>query len=198
MSATNSVYHRNYSNMTLSPDMYFGPSHIMSICCYSFVFILSAMGNVTMLLILLRNLKKTKLNRVYILLFNLNMADLMVTFFHIPKEIAHAVTVQWLAPDWLCRFSKYLDVFGIYLSSNILICMSIDRFFAIVRPLDNFKARRRVRIMVLVAWFIAAFSSLPQVKLIIKREIYYMLWRHHEFQKIFATPLKYVTGLPKS
>lgn len=147
----------------LTSDMEFGALQILSICCYSSVFVLSSLGNVTMLLILLRNLRKTKLNRVYILLLNLNVADLIVTFLHMPKEIAHAVTVQWWAPDWMCRLSKYMDVFGIYLSSNILICMSIDRFFAIVRPLDNFKARRRVRIMVILAWFLAACSSLPQV-----------------------------------
>lgn len=149
--------------LTPSPDMVFNETYLMVICCYSIVFVFAAVGNLTMFLILLRNLRKAKLNRVYTLLLNLNVADMLVTFFHMPKEIIHAATVQWYGPDWLCRLSKYLDVFGIYLSSNVLICLSIDRFIAIVRPLYSFTASNRVRVMLIISWIVAAASSLPQV-----------------------------------
>ncbi|KRZ87469.1 Gonadotropin-releasing hormone II receptor [Trichinella sp. T8] len=148
--------------MYLTPDMVFGPRNIMVICCYSVVLLLSAVGNVTMLLILLKNFSRTRSNRVFTLLLHLNIADLLVTFIHMPKEIGHTATVQWLGPDWLCRSTKYMDVFGIYLSSNLLICMCVDRFLAIVHPMFSFRARQNVRNMLIASWIIAALTSSPQ------------------------------------
>ncbi|KFD57867.1 hypothetical protein M514_01100 [Trichuris suis] len=150
-------------DLYLTPDMVFGPRNIMAIACYSVVFVLSAFGNVTMLLILLKNISKTKSNRVFTLLLHLNIADLLVTFIHMLKEIGHTATVQWLGPDWLCRATKYMDVFGIYLSSNLLICMCVDRFIAIVHPMFTFRARQNVRNMLVASWIIAALTSSPQV-----------------------------------
>ncbi|KRY09653.1 Gonadotropin-releasing hormone II receptor [Trichinella patagoniensis] len=149
--------------MYLTPDMVFGPRNIMVICCYSVVLLLSAVGNVTMLLILLKNFSRTRSNRVFTLLLHLNIADLLVTFIHMPKEIGHTATVQWLGPDWLCRSTKYMDVFGIYLSSNLLICMCVDRFLAIVHPMFSFRARQNVRNMLIASWIIAALTSSPQI-----------------------------------
>uniref|UniRef100_A0A5S6QFM3 G_PROTEIN_RECEP_F1_2 domain-containing protein n=1 Tax=Trichuris muris TaxID=70415 RepID=A0A5S6QFM3_TRIMR len=150
-------------DLYLTPDMVFGPRNIMAIACYSVVFVLSAFGNVTMLLILLKNISKTKSNRVFTLLLHLNIADLLVTFIHMLKEIGHTATVQWLGPDWLCRVTKYMDVFGIYLSSNLLICMCVDRFIAIVHPMFTFRARQNVRNMLVASWITAALTSSPQV-----------------------------------
>ncbi|KRX93785.1 Vasopressin V1a receptor [Trichinella pseudospiralis] len=152
----------NVEMMYLTPDMVFGPRNIMVICCYSVVMLLSAVGNVAMLLILLKNFSRTRSNRVFTLLLHLNIADLLVTFIHMPKEIGHTATVQWLGPDWLCRSTKYMDVFGIYLSSNLLICMCVDRFLAIVHPMFSFRARQNVRNMLVASWIIAALTSSPQ------------------------------------
>ncbi|KRX44451.1 Vasopressin V1a receptor [Trichinella nativa] len=163
--------------MYLTPDMVFGPRNIMVICCYSVVLLLSAVGNVTMLLILLKNFSRTRSNRVFTLLLHLNIADLLVTFIHMPKEIGHTATVQWLGPDWLCRSTKYMDVFGIYLSSNLLICMCVDRFLAIVHPMFSFRARQNVRNMLIASWIIAALTSSPQ---------FYRLTKYHEYSKVLS------------
>jgi gonadotropin-releasing hormone receptor len=45
-----------------------------------------------------------------------------------PLEIAWAATVMWLAGDVLCRILSFFRIFGLFLSSNILICISIDRY----------------------------------------------------------------------
>ncbi|KRY34307.1 Vasopressin V1a receptor [Trichinella spiralis] len=163
--------------MYLTPDMVFGPRNIMVICCYSVVLLLSAVGNVTMLLILLKNFSRTRSNRVFTLLLHLNIADLLVTFIHMPKEIGHTATVQWLGPDWLCRSTKYMDVFGIYLSSNLLICMCVDRFLAIVHPMFSFRARQNVRNMLIASWIIAALTSSPQ---------FHRLTKYHEYSKVLS------------
>ena len=50
-----------------------------------------------------------------------------VTFLMMPTEIGWQSTVQWKAGDALCRFFAFFRIFGLFLSSNILICISLDR-----------------------------------------------------------------------
>jgi len=199
----------SFNNLAISEsdmpdDMRFSLEKILIVVCNSIGLTVSALGNLIMLAILARNLRRQADNRIFILLLHLNIADLIVTFFYMPKvrpidtiyfnleesitmqikyrkylkiwkhlfidfqEIIHASTVQWLGPDWLCRVTRYMDVFGIYVSSNVLISMSIDRFFAIVKPMSYFKAKSRVKHMLLVAWLLAALSSVPQVRKLLK------------------------------
>ncbi|RCN37970.1 hypothetical protein ANCCAN_16129 [Ancylostoma caninum] len=63
----------------------------------------------------------------------------------------------------LCRTCKFFDVFGIALSMNILICISLDRFYSIFFPLYAMRARKSVQKMVIVAWITSFATSAPQV-----------------------------------
>lgn len=143
--------------------MMFNSESVFMIVSYSFLFIVALIGNVTMLLILVRNLR-VKIRRVYILLLHMNIADLLVTLIYLPKEIVHKATVVWYGGDIACRVLKFFDTFGVYLSANVLICISLDRFFSIIFPLYSLESRRRVRRMLMLAWIAAAVSSLPQVR----------------------------------
>ena len=44
-----------------------------------------------------------------------------------PLEIAWAITVSWWAGDLLCRLCSFFRIFGLFLSSNIVVCISVDR-----------------------------------------------------------------------
>lgn len=44
-----------------------------------------------------------------------------------PLEIGWAITVSWKAGDLMCRIMAFFRVFGLYLSSFILVCISMDR-----------------------------------------------------------------------
>lgn len=50
-----------------------------------------------------------------------------VTFLLMPLEIGWAFTVQWTAGDAMCRIMMFFRTFGLYLSSFILVCISVDR-----------------------------------------------------------------------
>lgn len=44
-----------------------------------------------------------------------------------PLEISWAITVVWIAGDITCRIMMFFRTFGLYLSSFILVCISLDR-----------------------------------------------------------------------
>lgn len=62
----------------LPADMRFNSAHVISICGYGILFIVSSMANLTVLNILVRRYKKTK-SRVNLLLIHLAIADLLVS-----------------------------------------------------------------------------------------------------------------------
>lgn len=44
-----------------------------------------------------------------------------------PLEIGWSITVSWEAGDAMCRIMAFFRIFGLYLSSFVIVCISIDR-----------------------------------------------------------------------
>ena len=65
--------------------------------------------------------------------------------------------------DAMCRILMFFRAFGFYLGSFILVCISLDRYFAILHPLSLSDADRRGRIMITLAWTFSFIASTPQV-----------------------------------
>ncbi|XP_023939972.2 adipokinetic hormone/corazonin-related peptide receptor variant I [Bicyclus anynana] len=142
-------------------EMQFNHGHMVSITVYSVLMMISATGNLTVLSQLVKRKRMGRASRLDVLLMHLAVADLMVTFLMMPLEIAWAGTVQWLAGDLMCRLMMFTRTFGLYLSSFVLICIAIDRYYAILKPL-NVTWEARVRRALTIAWVCAALASLPQ------------------------------------
>ena len=96
------------------------------------------------------------------LIFNLTIADLIVTFVMIPLEIGWRLTQSWIAGDFMCKIMMTLRAFGPYLSSMVLVCISLDRYFAIIHPFKSNNTERSKK-MLIFAWIISLVCSLPQV-----------------------------------
>jgi len=56
-----------------------------------------------------------------------------------------------------------MQVFGLYLSTYVVVIISIDRCLAILDPISKNRAPRRVRLLLGVAWVLSAVFSIPQV-----------------------------------
>lgn len=148
-------------NETILPlTMQFNDGHKLSIIGYSILMVFSTVANITVLVLILKRRKKNP-SRINTMLVHLSIADLLVTFLMMPLEIAWAFTVQWLAGDALCRILMFFRIFGLYLSSFILVCISMDRYYAVLKPLDM--GGRREKFMVVAAWIGACICSAPQV-----------------------------------
>lgn len=109
--------------------------------------VVSSIGNFTVLILLIRRRLKNP-SRIDAMLMHLAIADLLVTFLMMPLEIGKtqftsehnlsqtlllryisgwAITVSWNAGDLMCRLMAFFRTFGLYLSSFVLVCISIDR-----------------------------------------------------------------------
>ncbi|XP_076181422.1 adipokinetic hormone receptor isoform X1 [Ptiloglossa arizonensis] len=153
----------NNSNIVELPiDMRFNEGHLVSIVIYSVLMIISAVGNATVLVLIMR-CKRASKSRIHIMLMHLAIADLLVTFLMMPLEISWAITVSWKAGDAMCRIMAFFRVFGLYLSSSILVCISMDRYYAIIRPLQLWDVDKRGKTMLCLAWVGSIVCSMPQM-----------------------------------
>ena len=153
-----------FMNMSddLPIEMTFNENAMLSVGVYCVLFVIAACGNLTVFITLFRNRhRKSRVNRF---ILHLSLADLIVTFIMMPLEISWNVTVSWLAGDVMCRVMMLLRAFGFYLSSSILVTISLDRYFAILHPLSMNDADRRGRLMIAFSWGFSFVASIPQVR----------------------------------
>ena len=150
-------------------EFLFNDDSLVSVITYSVLFAVAAVGNLTVFVILFKH--RHRKSRVNLFIMHLCIADLIVTFIMLPMEIGWHVTVAWTAGDFGCRFLMFFRTFGFYLSSFILIAISLDRYFAVKHPLSLTDASKRGKIMLSITWACSAVASAPQVG-----GIYYLLF----------------------
>lgn len=170
----------NLQEPDLPVDMTFSDSSIISIIVYTVLMVISGIGNILVFWTLYKRRSRQK-SRINMMIMHLAIADLCVTFLNMPMEIAWKATVFWRAGDAMCRIMAFFRIFGLYLSSFILICISVDRYAAIKYPLRIQQAHRRGKWMVILSWAFASACSAPQVSPISLTHIY------AEFNKIVTT-----------
>ncbi|CAG9530911.1 unnamed protein product, partial [Cercopithifilaria johnstoni] len=132
------------------------------IICHIVLFCFAAIGNVGMFLIIYRNLCVNHSHRIFILLLHMNIADLIVTFEYLPKQIIHSITKYWYGGDILCKMTRFFDIFGVSLSSAVVVCMCIDRWLSVCKPFSVIDGIKRNKIMLIFAWISSFINSLPQ------------------------------------
>lgn len=129
----------NASTDALPPSLGFDDNAKTDIIIYCVMFVVAAAGNLTVFITLCRN--RHRKSRVNLMIMHLAAADLMVTLINFPLEVGWRLTTQWLAGNLACKFLQFLRAFGLYLSSLVLVCISLDRYFAIVHPLKVSECR---------------------------------------------------------
>lgn len=143
----------NSSNFSLLNQTYrkVSSSHVEKIIIYLILFVISSIGNLSFLYGLLKMKKRKNFNqiksRIHSLFINLCIGDLMVNFFEIPYKILHfyiyyicqvtfihlpleiiwAYTDGWLAGKVACKLLLTFRTFGFYLSSTVLIAITISK-----------------------------------------------------------------------
>jgi hypothetical protein len=109
-------------------------------------------------------------SRIKLLYWNLASADLVVCCVVIPIEVVWRLTVQWYGGDLLCKVAQFFRAFGLYLSSMVVICISLDRFLSILFPLWVIPGmNNRVIRMLWCSWACAIIFAIPQVRFINQR-----------------------------
>lgn len=127
-------------------------------------FILCGVSTLCNLAVLWAASGQKRKSHVRVLIVNLTVADLLVTFIVMPVDAAWNITVEWVASDLACRILMFLKLQAMYSCAFVTVVISLDRQFAILNPLAVVTARRRNKAMLTAAWATSAVLSVPQVE----------------------------------
>lgn len=156
-------YYPNSGGQEIKHAPVFNEMSMIKTVVLSVMFVISLLLNTATLIQMFR--MRRRKSTINTLILHLTVADLIVTFFCFITDAVWASTVEWLAGNFMCKFIKFAQVFGLYLSTYIIVIISIDRCMAILDPMSRSQAPVRVRCMIITAWFCSGVFSLPQVRL---------------------------------
>uniref|UniRef100_A0A0N4Z179 G_PROTEIN_RECEP_F1_2 domain-containing protein n=1 Tax=Parastrongyloides trichosuri TaxID=131310 RepID=A0A0N4Z179_PARTI len=97
---------------------------------------------------------------------HLNISDFAILFCNAFGKFCWILTYQWKGGDVLCRIFNFCNMFTLYLNSNIVVCIALDRFRNVVAAKQIKVQKKEVRIIksyMIMAWAFAILFSLPQL-----------------------------------
>lgn len=100
------------------------------LCFYVPLFFIGSFSNLYVLTKLLRDHSNSRMHH---LIRHLTIADAMVVLVTITIEIVWRITIRWPFGNAACKIAMFARAFGLYLTSCLLICISLDRYYAFVR-----------------------------------------------------------------
>lgn len=151
----------NYSNSFQDEYMY-GPTQIIIL---SLIFLVIIFGTIVgNILVCVTVCLVRKLRRPYnYLLVSLAVSDLCVAILVMPMAVYDELKTEWQLGRTFCQLWVSFDVLSCTASILNLCMISVDRYYAITKPLEYGVKRtpRRMIFCVFLVWFGAACISIP-------------------------------------
>lgn len=132
-------------------------------CMYLTVFICGLVGNSLVLVIYIFYQKQKSLTDMF--LMNLPLADLV--FVCTLPFWAYTVTHEWVFGKIMCQILLGIYTLNFYTSMLILICITVDRFIAVVRATKAYNQKAKWmswgKAICVSTWVVSLLISLPQI-----------------------------------
>ncbi|XP_038622338.1 C-C chemokine receptor type 3-like [Tachyglossus aculeatus] len=127
---------------------------------YSLVFIVGLVGNVVVVLILIKYRRLRIVTNIYLL--NLAFSDLLF-LFTLPFWIHTEVKSEWVFGNSMCKFVSGLYHMGLYSEIFFIVLLTIDRYLAIVHVVFALQVRTVTFGIVTsaITWVLAGLVALP-------------------------------------
>ncbi|XP_060531507.1 cholecystokinin receptor type A-like [Cylas formicarius] len=152
-------YSGNNASTEAKPDSEF-LSQIM-VPLYLIIFVLSMVGNTFVLVTLIRDRRMRTVTNVYLL--NLALADLLLGVFCMPFTLVGQVLRNFIFGERMCKLIPYFQAVSVSVAVWTLVAISMERYFAICRPLKSrrWQTRSRASKIICVLWIISLSWNLP-------------------------------------
>ncbi|KAE8593695.1 hypothetical protein XENTR_v10019272 [Xenopus tropicalis] len=165
---TSSIFNYDYSTSSESNDV--APCDLQTTIIfdrsflpafYSILFLLGILGNVLVMVVLLQNRKRLQSTDIFLL--HLALADILLVVT-LPFWATQAVS-GWLFGNVLCKTVASIFKINFYACTFLLVCISCDRYLAIVYAVQVYKKHRTnlVHWSCLFVWCLCVGLSVPDM-----------------------------------
>ena len=137
------------------------PVNIVLIVIYSLIFIFGLMGNIFVIVAIVKFKSLRTLTNYFLL--NLTVGDILVILVCIPVTLGSSVYKKWIYGELLCKLTPFIQGSAVGVSVLSLLSISVSRYFAIYKPLTAkiIFSKKNVRIMLAIIWIMAFGSMCP-------------------------------------
>ncbi|XP_053602937.1 neuropeptide FF receptor 1-like isoform X1 [Plodia interpunctella] len=143
-----------------SVDFFHKPD-VAIIALYVVVLTASLSANTLLIFIVIKFQYMRSVTNIF--LVNLSVADLLVTLFCMPVQIAKSVTLLWYFGEVTCKTVNFLQGVAVASSVFTITAMSVDRYLAITQSLRQpwMPSRRGACILLAFLWFLSLVIFVP-------------------------------------
>lgn len=129
-----------------------------------FIDFITVFGNILVILAVLRTRTLRQMTCNYYIV-SLAVSDLLLGICVLPFSSVSEVLQYWIFPSFFCVIWLSTDVLSCTASILNLLCISVDRYLAISRPLQYYKysSPKFVFIMIAAAWLLSILISVAPV-----------------------------------
>ncbi|XP_073997859.1 cholecystokinin receptor type A-like [Rhodnius prolixus] len=137
-----------------------GISELM-IPLYMLIFILAVVGNSLVLATLTRNRRMRTVTNVY--LFNLAVADILLGVFCMPFTLIGQLLRNFVFGRIMCKLIPYFQAVSVSVAVWTLVAISLERYFAICRPLKSRRWQTQFHAykMIAIVWAMSLVWNSP-------------------------------------
>ncbi|KAK5900334.1 hypothetical protein CgunFtcFv8_025298 [Champsocephalus gunnari] len=164
----------------------------------------SVAGNMVVIWIILAHKRMRTVTNYF--LVNLAFAEASMSAFNTAINFAYAVHNEWYFGPIYCRFHNFFPIAAIFASIYSMTAIALDRYMAIIRPLQQRLSSTETRMVVLVIWTLALLLAFPQyhfssIAALPGRTVCYIDWPEYsslDFRKLYyvcVTVLNYFLPL---
>ncbi|XP_046433087.1 cholecystokinin receptor type A-like isoform X1 [Neodiprion fabricii] len=128
---------------------------------YATIFVLAVIGNLLVVITLAKNKRMRTVTNVYLL--NLALSDLLLGVFCIPFTLLGQMLKNFVFGTTMCRLIPYFQAVSVSVSVWTLVAISLERYFAICRPLKSRRWQTRCHAckMIAVVWAASLVWNAP-------------------------------------
>ena len=129
---------------------------------YAIIFLISVTGNTLVCVVIVKRHRMRTVTNCFIL--NLAVADLAITCICIPFDIpVQENNYKWPYGSLLCKLLYPLQTMAMFASIFTLMAVSLNRFWAIVHPLQTQMTKRHAKGFISAIWLLSALITLPYI-----------------------------------
>uniref|UniRef100_A0A3Q1BKV4 G-protein coupled receptors family 1 profile domain-containing protein n=1 Tax=Amphiprion ocellaris TaxID=80972 RepID=A0A3Q1BKV4_AMPOC len=158
---------------------------------YCSIVAVSVVGNMVVIWIILAHKRMRTVTNYF--LVNLAVAEASMSAFNTVINFAYAVHNEWYFGLVYCRFHNFFPIAAIFASIYSMTAIALDRYMAIIHPLQQRLSSTQTRVVIAVIWMLALLLAFPQyhyssTALLPGRTVCYIDWPENtsvDFKKIY-------------
>ncbi|XP_064609689.1 cholecystokinin receptor-like isoform X2 [Liolophura sinensis] len=128
---------------------------------YCLIFLLAVVGNFLVIITIIQNKRMRTVTNVFLL--NLSISDLLLAVFCMPFTFVPIILKNFIFGATMCVMIRYLQGVSVGVSCFTLVTISMERYFAICRPLSSrsWQTLSHAYRAIGVCWIVAGAIMIP-------------------------------------